>query len=235
MTVPEILAELEAMATPSTKKTWLNHGAKEPLFGVKIGDMKTIVKRVKKDYQLALDLFATGNADAMYLAGLIADDEKMTVKDLENWVKTPAWSMISEYAVPWVAAGSKHGQTLAMKWIDSKKESIASSGWQTLSSLVATKDDDDLDIPGLKHLLERVGKTIHEQPNRVRYTMNGFVIAVGGYVKALTSEALKVGRQIGKIEVDMGNTSCNVPPATDYIQKMIDMGKIGKKKKTAKC
>ena len=65
----------------------MKHGIQEPLFGVKIGDMKKIQKRIKKDYQLVLDLYDTGIYDAMYLAGLIADDVKMTKKDLQHWVK----------------------------------------------------------------------------------------------------------------------------------------------------
>jgi hypothetical protein len=41
----------------------MKHGAPEPIFGVKFGDLK----RVKKDHQLALGLYSTGNSDAMYL------------------------------------------------------------------------------------------------------------------------------------------------------------------------
>ena len=84
MTVKEIMTRLESLGNPQTKKIFLQHGAREPLFGVKIGDLKPIQKKIKKDYQLAKDLYATGNADAMYLAGLIADDEKMTKKDLQT-------------------------------------------------------------------------------------------------------------------------------------------------------
>ena len=78
----EIVAELKKVATAQTKKTWMRHGAQEPCLGVKVEDMKKIQKRVKMDYQLALDLFDTGIADMKYLAGLIADDAKMTKKDL---------------------------------------------------------------------------------------------------------------------------------------------------------
>ena len=60
------------------EKNALKHGAREPFFGVKVEHLKKIQKRIKKDYQLALDLYDTGISDAMYLAGLIADDEKMT-------------------------------------------------------------------------------------------------------------------------------------------------------------
>src|SRR5262249_34101227 len=189
----------------------------------------------KMDYQLALDLYDTGISDAMYFAGLIADDAKMTKKDLQKWVEKAYFPLLSEYTVAWVAAGSKHGRELALEWIDSKKENIASSGWATLSSLVGIKDDKDLDLVELQKLLQRVQKTIQQQPNRVRYTMNGFVIAVGSYVKSLTSAAIATAEKIGPVSVDMGGTACKVPWAPDYIEKVKARGSIGKKRKTAKC
>jgi 3-methyladenine DNA glycosylase AlkD len=235
MTVKEILEELKPLGKDSYKKVLFNHGAKEPFFGVKIDDMKKIQKRIKKDYQLALDLYATGNSDAMYLAGLITDDEKMTKKDLQDWVEKAYWSLLSESTVPWVAAGSRHGWELALKWIESKKETIAAAGWVTLSSLVGIKDDAELDLAELKKLLKRVEETIHQQPNRVRHTMNGFVIAAGSYVKALTELTRKTGEKIGPVTVDMGGTACKVPYAPDYIKKVEQRGTIGQKRKTAKC
>jgi hypothetical protein len=122
-----------------------------------------------------------------------------------------------------------------LKWIVSRKESIAASGWATLSSLVAVKDDADLDLAELKQLLERVQKIIHEQPNRVRYTMNGFVISVGSYVKSLTPLALQAAAKIGTVNVNVGDTACKVPNAAEYIKKVQKRGAIGKKRKTAKC
>src|SRR5450432_3855032 len=103
MNVTEIMTELQSMGSESIKKILLKHGVKEPFFGVKVEHLKTIQKKVKKDYQLAKDLYATGNADAMYLAGLIADDEKMTKTELQTWVKQAVSNNISGYTVPWVA------------------------------------------------------------------------------------------------------------------------------------
>src|SRR6185503_5224380 len=131
MTVKEIMTQLESLGSQQIKNILLKHGVKEPFFGVKVADLKPIQKKVKKDYQLAKDLYATGNADAMYLAGLIADDEKMTKADLQTWVKQAVSQNICEYTVPWVAAGSKHGFELAMEWIDSGKEQVATAGWAT--------------------------------------------------------------------------------------------------------
>src|SRR2546425_9881380 len=168
----------------------------------------------------------------MYLAGLIADDPRMTKKDLQRWVEKANCAMLREYTVPWVAAESMHGRELALEWIESKNEGVAAAGWATYSSLVAIKDDKELDLAELKQLLQRVQKTIHEQPNRVRYVMNGFVIAVGSYVQALTDLALQIGEKTGQVTVDMGDTACKLPSAQEYIHKVKKRGAIGKKRKT---
>ena len=230
----EILNELSKLGNPNTKKILIKHGAKEPFYGVKVADLKKIQKRIKKDYKLSLELFDTGNSDAMYLAGLIADEDKMTKKDLNKWAKNAYWYMLSEYTVAWIAAESRFGWELTLKWIQSENENIASAGWSTLSSLVAIKDDLELDISALKKLLDRVEKEIENSPNRVRYTMNGFVISVGAYVKPLTKSALSTAKKIGIVKVDMGGTACKVPKADEYINKIINMGRVGKKKKMAR-
>ena len=234
-TAKAILAELKTQANESYKRTISNHGAQEPVFGVKIEYLKKIQKRIKQDYQLAKDLFASGVYDAMYLAGLIADDKKMTQSELQAWAKNAKSPGISEYTVPWVAAESNHGWKLSLLWIDSKQESIASTGWATLSSLVAVTADENLDLSCLKKLLQRVAKTIHEQPNRVRHVMNHFVIATGGYVAPLTEYCLQTADAIGPVSVDMCGTACKVPDAREYITKVKRRGSIGKKRKSTKC
>src|SRR6267378_369314 len=110
MTAAEIVEELRPLGQESYRKVMRNHGAREPMFGVKIEHLKKIQKRIKKDYQLALDLYATGIYDAMYLAGLIADDPKMTSKDLQRWVEKANNATVCGYTVPWVAAESNHGR-----------------------------------------------------------------------------------------------------------------------------
>ena len=65
--------------------------------------------------------------------------------------------------------------------------------------------------------------------------MNGFVIAVGSYVKPLTADAIAAARKIGKVTVDMGDTACKVPDAATYIDKVKKRGTLGKKRATAKC
>jgi hypothetical protein len=104
-----------------------------------------------------------------------------------------------------------------------------------LSSIVSVKADEELDLAELKRLLLRVQRTIHDAPDLVRYQMNGFVIAIGSYVIPLSATAIQVGEKVGPVTADLGNNSCRVPFAPDYIRKVQKRGSIGKKRKTAKC
>ncbi len=235
MTVNEILSQLEAYGDERTKNTLMNHGAKEPFFGVKVADLKKILKQTKKNHELSLGLYETGNSDAMYLAGLMADEHQITKEQLNDWVEKAYWSYLSEYAVPWVAAETEYGFELGLEWIRSEKEGVASAGWSTLAYYSAVNEDEDLDIAMYRTLLETVEKEIQQAQNRVKYTMNGFVISVGSNIKELTKKAQQVAASIGKIEVDMNGSACKVPFAVDYIQKVIDKQRVGKKRKTARC
>jgi 3-methyladenine DNA glycosylase AlkD len=235
MTLEEVMSELKNMGTAQTQKTWENHGSKGETFGVKIGDMKTIQKKIKHDHELALKLYDTKNSDAMYFAGLISEPKKMTKAQLQHWAETATWHMLSEYTVAWTATESEYGHELALEWIDSDNELLQSTGWSTYSNLLAFKKDEELDLKEIKKLLSRIEKTIHSQAERTKYTMNAFVIAVGGYVQPLIEEAKKTGKTIGKVKVNMGDTACKVPEVVPHIEKMESAGRIGKKKKTVFC
>lgn len=235
MTLDEVMKELASKANDATKRTFMRHGAREPFFGVRIGDMKPIQKKLKGRQDIALELYATKNSDAMYLAGLIADGSKMTRKQLDDWVKGAYWNMLAGYTVPWVASEHPDAFDIAKKWIDSPKELVATAGWATLASLAATTPDEKLPLKEFGALLDRCAKTIKTAQNRVRYTMNSFIICCGTYVAPLADNAIAVARKIGKLEIDMGDTDCKVPEAESYIIKCRKGAPIAPKRKTTRC
>jgi 3-methyladenine DNA glycosylase AlkD len=235
MDLQDVMLKLKEYGNEQTKKIFMRHGAKEPFYGVKVQDLKKIQKQIGKNHVLALDLFETGNSDAMYLASLISEPKKMTKEQLQNWTEKAYWYMLSEYPVAWTAAESNHGWELALKWINSDKENVASAGWSTLSSILAITKDDEIDLIKVEELLENISKNIHSAQNRVKYTMNNFVIAAGGYLKTLNEKSKNIAKSIGKVEVEMNGTACKVPLALDYIKKIENKNKIGIKRKTAFC
>lgn len=236
MTLNETLKQLQGLGLESIKKVLLKHGIPEPLYGVKVEELKKINKKIKTGgHELSLQLYDTGIYDAMYLAGLVAEPEKLSKKELEGWAKKATSNAIREYTVAWCAAESKHGMELAMKWIESKDDAIASTGWSTLSNILSITPDEELDIAQLKKLIAYIEQNIHSSGNRTRHVMNGFLIAAGSYVKELNAAAKAAAKKIGVVMVDMGDTACKVPDAIAYIEKVEGKGYVGRKKKSARC
>jgi len=235
MNAQEVLEQLQSLGSDRYRNTLMKHGVQEPVYGVKIEDLKKIQKAAGNDHELALKLYDTGVYDAMYLAGLMADPEKMTKTLLRKWLQLATSPTLQEYTVPFLAAESRYGRDLALEWMTSTKENLAVAGWATMGSLVSITPDEKLNVNELKQLLKQARTQIHHAPNRVRYWMNNFVISVGCYVEALSETAIKTAEKIGKVEVDMGETACKVPDAVAYIQKVEKRGTIGKKRKAARC
>ena len=240
-TLKSIMADLKSKGSEKNRVTYARHGMDPTrLYGVSVADLKVIAKTIPKDKQtrqaLAMELYASGIMDAMYLAGIVADGALMSTADLDRWAKeAEGLQMISEYTVPWVTVEHREGAKLALKWMDSKSEAVASSGWTSYSGLVTVTPDEGLDIKEVDKLLARVEKEIHTAQNRVRMTMNSFVIAVGSYVSPLAEKAKATARRMGNVSVDVGDTACKVPLALEYIAKAEAAGKAGKKKKTIRC
>lgn len=235
MNVTAIMAELKSLGNEQTAKTLRNHGTGGDLFGVKIGDLKKVLKKIKGNQELALELWETGNADARYLAGLAADGSQMNRRQLDAWAKSAGGALLSEYSVPFVASEHPDAFAIAKKWMKSKQEDIAVAGWNTYAAALSVRPDSELDLDEITDLLAIIESKIDAAPNRVRYCMNGFVICVGSYVKPLLKVAKATAKKIGKVEVNLGNTACKVPLATEAIKKIESMGRVGKKRKTAKC
>jgi hypothetical protein len=159
----------------------------------------------------------------------------MTKQLLQAWVKRANWYMLSEFTVGGVAAESLFAVELAKEWMASPEEGIASSGWCTYANYISMTADERLDLAEIRQLLKQVEQTIHEERNRVRYVMNSFVIVVGTSVAALYEEAKQVAERVGIVRVDMGQTACKVPLASEYMVKIEAAGKLGTKKKTCIC
>ena len=236
-TLKSVMAELRSKGSEKTRSIYERHGNQaRQMFGVSVANLKEVAKTIKGQQGLALELYGTGNFDAMYLAGMVADGSKMDKQQLQAWAEgASGMPMIGEYTVPWVAVENPSARDMAKEWMRSNNEYVAASGWCTYSGLVSTKADSLLDLAEIERLLATVVKEVHTAPNRVRYTMNGFVIAVGTFVKPLLKQAKAVAQKIGEVSVDVGDTACKVPLASAAIAKNEAAGRVGKKRKTIRC
>lgn len=151
-----VMQELEALGKERTKKIYISNGAHEPLFGVATGAMKPIAKKIKINQTLAEELYATGNYDAMYFAGIIADPKAMTESDFDRWMNAAYFYMLSDYVVAVTLSESDIAQNVADKWIASDNELRMSAGWSCYCWLLGNRKDHEFSGSKISDMLDIV-------------------------------------------------------------------------------
>ncbi|WP_409344588.1 DNA alkylation repair protein [Paenibacillus sp. MBLB4367] len=230
-----VMQELEALGKERTKKIYGSNGAHEPLFGVATGEMKPIVKKIKKNQPLAEELYATGNYDAMYFAGIIADPKAMTEADFERWIDAAYFYMLSDYVVAVTLAETDIAQKVADKWISSGEELRMSAGWSCYCWLLGNRPDSEFSESKIANMLELVENTIHDSPERTKYAMNNFIYTVGISYLPLHDKAVETAKAVGPVEVQRDKTKSKFLLASENIQKAIGRGQLGFKRKYVRC
>lgn len=234
MNVDEVMQELETLGKERTKKQYLSNGAHEPLFGVATGAMKPLARMIKRNQPLAEQLYATGNYDAMYFAGVIADPQAMTAADFDRWIEGAYFYMISDYIVAVTLAETEIAQEVADKWIASGEDLRMSAGWSCYCWLLGSRPDREFSEEKLSTMLDKVQAAIHDAPERTRYAMNNFVYTVAISYVPLHDKAVETARAIGPVEVK-DKTKSKQLNAAHNINKALDRGQLGFKRKYVRC
>jgi DNA alkylation repair enzyme len=234
MSLEEVMVELENLATPRTKKTYISQGAKEPLYGVASGALKPIAKKLKDNQEMAEALYSTGNYDAMYLAGMIADVKQMTKDDFHRWIQSAYFYMISDFIVAVTLSETEFAQDVADEFINSQVDLHMSAGWSTYEWLLGSRKDHEFDSNKINKMLEKIELEIKQAPLNTRNAMRRFVIAVGVSYMPCHTEALETACKINPFLKTLNNKRAGSDPVL-AIQKEIEKGRIGFKRNYVRC
>ncbi|MCM3709084.1 DNA alkylation repair protein [Sporosarcina luteola] len=235
MNLESVMQQLESLGKERTKKIYISNGAHEPLFGVATGAMKPIAKKIGIDQALAEELYATGNYDAMYFAGIIADPKAMTAADFDRWMDSAYFYMLSDYVVAVTLAEADIAQEVADKWIASGEELRMSAGWSCYCWLLGNRPDVEFSEDKLAGMLETVKNTIHTAPERTKSAMNTFMYTIGYSYLPLHELAVETAKAVGPVEMKRDNKKPAILNAYENIQKEIERGRIGFKRKYVRC
>jgi hypothetical protein len=235
MNLEMVMHELEALGKERLKKMYLSNGAREPLFGVATGEMKPIFKKTKHNQPLAEQLYATGNYDAMYFAGIIAEPNSMTEADYDRWLDSAYFYMLSDFVVAVTLSEADIAQDVADKWIASGEDLRMSAGWSCYCWLLGSRPDSEFSESKLTKMLEQVGNAIYNAPVRTKYSMINFIYTVATSFLPLHDKAVATAKAVCPLEVksDMGKSK--FLNAVENIQKTVERGKLGFKRKHVRC
>jgi 3-methyladenine DNA glycosylase AlkD len=211
------LASLQKAGTEQNRKTYLRHGAPEPMYGVGFTDLRSLAKKIKVDHDLAIALWSSGNTDARILAAMVADPARLDHATASSWITDSRYYVLID-EVAGAVARSPLALTCMAEWVASDDEWIGRAGWAVMSLLAAQNADvpDASFTPYIAVIERRIG----DAKNRAREAMNRALIAIGSRSDELAGIAVAAAQRIGPVDVDHGDTSCRTPDAAEYIEKV---------------
>ncbi len=84
-------------------------------------------------------------------------------------------------------------------------------------------------------MLDMVENTIHDSPERTKSAMNNFLYSVGISYLPLNEKAVETAKAVGTVEVKRDKKKSSFLNAYESIQKEMDKGKLGFKRKYVRC
>lgn len=154
--------------------------------------------------------------DAMTLATYILDPKKVTTEQLNSWVQDVNYYCLMDVLMTAICT-SPIAIARMEEWTKSDDEWIGRAGWSLLANIAIKNKTlhDDFFLP----YLTEIRIHIHNEKNRKKEAMNSALIAIGIRNEYLEQQAIEIAREIGKVEVDHGATSCKTPDAEAYMKK----------------
>lgn len=190
------------------------HGAHTNQFGVKMGDLRILAKRIKTDHDLAIALWGTGNLDARLLAVLVMKPKKLTAAELEKLVLSETFLPVADWLTSYVVKLHPDKEALRQKWMAAGVEPIAArAGWSLTAERVKTNPA-GLDLPAL---LDRIEQEMADAPPEPQWTMNFVLGHIGIYHPEYRGRALEIGEKLGVYRDYPVSKGCTSPFAPIWI------------------
>lgn len=217
MNLEQAMAELEALGNETMRKQNTRHGAGDNQFGVRRGEVRKLAKSIKTNHELALELWATGNIDARFLALLIIKPKRLSADELDGMVRSLTFTEVADWLNNYVVKKHPDKETLRQGWMQTDDPMAARSGW-TLTAERVHKDPDDLDLPAL---LDRIEAELADAPPESQWTMNICLANIGIHHPELRERAVAIGEALGVYSDYPERKGCTSPFAPIWIAEMV--------------
>lgn len=217
MTVKEVLDQLKVLGDEKVFARNKKYGVGENQYGVKLGDIRKIAKKIKADHALGLKLWETENLEARLLAILILKPVDLSTRELDEMVQTLNVPQVSDWFNAYLVKDHPEKDVLREKWMNSKNSWAARSGWSITAGKVA-RESEDLDIG---RLLNRIESDMPNAEPEVQWTMNTALAQIGIHIPEHRERAIAIGEKLGLYKDFPVSKGCTSPYAPIWIGEMV--------------
>jgi len=191
----EVLAWLKRRGRQRTVEGMARYGIEARLvFGVQMGTLGSLSKRLGKDHALALELWKSGWYEARLLAALVDDPQRVTRRQMnawaasfENWADcdTACFKLFDRTPFAWEKS---------RQWSNSPREFVKRGGFALMACL-ALQDKSAPDKSFLA-FLPVIEKGARDERNFVKKAVNWTLRAIGRRNRALNAAAVEVAKRL---------------------------------------
>lgn len=199
MTKTEVLKILNSYADPSDIAVQQSFGIyTKKALGIRTPVLRKIAKQIKKDHDLALQLWETEILEARILAAFIAEPEKVTKKLMDQWI-----SEFDNWAVCDGVCGNLFDKTpfayeKAIEWTKRKPEFEKRAGF-TMMAVLAVHDKTTTDEKFIP-FFDLIKKHSDDDRNFVKKAVNWALRQIGKRNPNLYETAILVAEEISEYE-----------------------------------
>jgi 3-methyladenine DNA glycosylase AlkD len=216
-TVQDILTQLKSLANDARRAHNTKAGAPDNQFGVKLGDIRAMAKKIKTDHQLALALWETGNVEAQLLATLIIQPKSLSADELDTLTLSTTCAQVADWLNAYVVAKHPEREKLREQWMVAKDRWAARAGWHLTASRVS-QGADGLDLTAL---LDRIENELPRAMPEVQWTMNNTLAAIGIHHPQQRQRAVALGKKIGLYRDWPVSKGCTPPYVPVWVEAMV--------------
>ncbi|MEL1244551.1 DNA alkylation repair protein [Flavobacterium sp. DGU11] len=216
MTVKEILTQFESLHNETTFAHNAKYGAAKQ-FGVKLGDIRPIAKKIKINHELAFELWETGYVEARLLATLIVNPKKLSAEEVTRMAHSIDFVHEADWFNSYLLKDFPDKEQFREKWMDSDNKWAARSGWSLMAGRIA-REPEGIDISAT---LDRIEKQMPNAQPEVQWTMNTSLANIGINHPQYRQRALEIGEKLGIYRDFPVSKGCTSPFAPIWINEMV--------------
>ncbi|GAA0036482.1 DNA alkylation repair protein [Brevibacterium casei] len=213
-TVESVTAALAELEDPKARAVNEKHGDDH---GVNLTKLRAIAKELKKNDELALDLWATGDTAARLVAILIMRPKSYDEDQLDAMLRESRVPKVHGWLVNYIVKKSPHAEALRQRWMADPDPVVASAGWALTSERV-NRSPEGLDLPGLLDVIEAEMK---DAPERLQWAMNETLASIGIENPDLRDRALDIGERLEVLKDYPTPPNCTSPFAPIWITEIV--------------
>ncbi|KRT14705.1 DNA alkylation repair protein [Pedobacter ginsenosidimutans] len=221
MNLTETLSKLESLGEEKVRAMHIKNGARENIFGVKMGEIRAIAKKIKTDHELALKLWETENIDARLLAILILKPKALSAEQIEQMVASENFTWAADWFYNYIVKEYPDKEQFREKWMNSGNIMLARAGWSLTSGRIA-RAPEGIDITAI---LDRIEKEMPSAAPEIQWTMNTALAQIGINHPIYRERALAIGEKLGIYRDYPVSKGCTSPFAPIWINEMVSRQK----------